>query len=851
MSTPMLKQYKEIKNKYQEELLFFRLGDFYELFYDDAITASKVLGITLTKKTKDVPMCGVPHHSSDSYVAKLVENGFRVAICEQLEDARFVKGIVKRDVIRVVTPGSILDNNVLDETKNIYIMCIFKSENSNEYGISVADLSTGEFLTTNLENVTQKVLFDEIAKFKPKEIIINNHFDFFEDIKNIFDVHPRVFYKENFEFVKNKKLIEKQFDTETLDRNNVLNNINATRSSGALLNYLIETQKNSLHHIKNIKFYNNKNFMILDLSTRKNLELTESLNEKTKKGTLIAVLDKTKTSMGARLLNKFIEQPLVDIDEINERLNSVDELKFELIYRNELQQHLKEVYDIERLLSKIVYNSANPRDLLSIGKTLKKLPIIKQSLNYFSAILLKKLENNIIVFDELENLITISVNEDAPINLKDGNVINNGFSSELDEYRTLKNNGNSLLLELETKEREKTNIKNLRIKYNKVFGYFFEVTSSYTSLVPDYFIRKQTLSNCERYVTEELNVLEEKILAADEKILDLETEIFNKLKAEVYNKIEDIQISAYYIAYLDVLLSFAEVAEKNGYTKPNMISNGKIEIIEGRHPSVELTKGINFVSNDLDLEKDGVMLITGPNMSGKSTYMRQTALITLMSQLGSFVPASSANITPVDRIFTRIGASDNLATGQSTFMVEMVEVANILDYATDKSLLVVDEIGRGTSTFDGLSIAFSVLEFIAKNIRAKTLFATHYHELTETAEKIANIKNYSIAVKENGENIVFLHKIQEGSVDHSYGIHVAKLAGLPTVVIEAAKNILNVLEQKENTKEKIGNNGNVYVADKKTELGKNIISELSEINVDDLSPKEALKLLYELKEKSM
>ncbi len=848
MSTPMLKQYNEIKSKYEEELLFFRLGDFYELFYKDAITASKVLGIALTKKSKDVPMCGVPHHSSDSYIAKLIENGYRVAICEQLEDAKLVKGIVKRDVVRVVTPGSILDNKVLDETKNSYIMCIFKPDKVNEYGFSIVDVSTGEFFVSSLENVTAKNIFDEIAKFKPKEIIVNEYFNYIDEVKNIFDVYISITDIHNYAYIESTTLIENQFK-ENKDRGKILNNINATRSSGGLLSYLLETQKIALSHIKNIKFYNKNDYMILDLSTRRNLELTESINEKSKKGTLISVLDKTKTSIGARLLNKFIEQPLLNPVEIRERLEAVDEFKFELILRNELQQHLRDIYDIERLLSKIVYNTASPRDLISIGKTLRKLPSIRTILKSFKSSLIKKLNKDLILFDKLEELIFLAINEDAPINLKDSNVINFGFSKELDEYITLKKGGNDLLLDLEGKERQKTNIKNLKVKYNKVFGYFFEVTSSNLNQVPDYFIRKQTLSNCERFITDDLKVLEEKILSAEEKILDLEREIFEKVRLEIYNEIENIQCSAYVVSYIDVLVSFSEVAEKLNYVKPEIVEDGTMKIINGRHPVIEQIKNVDFVENDLYLKNDSVMLITGPNMSGKSTYMRQTALINLMAQIGSFIPAEYGEITPVDRIFTRIGASDNLASGYSTFMVEMVEVANILENATSNSLLIVDEIGRGTSTFDGLSIAFSVLEYMAKEIKAKTLFATHYHELTEVAEKIDNIENYSVSVKEDGENIIFLHKIQKGSIDHSYGIHVAKLAGLPDVIIDSAKNILSALEKSESTKEKIGDNVS-YNSEVSNNVSKMIISDIKNINVDDLSPKEALKLLYELKEKS-
>ncbi len=846
MSTPMLKQYNQIKSNYKDELLFFRLGDFYELFYDDAKIASKILGITLTKKSKEIPMCGVPHHSANSYIVKLVEEGYRVAICEQLEDAKLVKGIVKRDVVRVITPGSILDDTVLDETKNNYIMCIFKPKKTNEYGISIVDISTGEFTVTSLERATKKNLFDEIAKFNPKEIIINYNFSYIEEIKNIFGVFPRVTDEKSYTYIESTKLLKNHFESENKD---LITNVNATRSCGGLLNYLIETQKNSLQHINTLKMYSNDSYMTLDLSTRKNLELTESINEKSKKGTLISVIDKTKTSMGARLLNKFIQQPLLSSVEIQDRLDAVDELKFELIFRNELQDNLKGMYDIERLVSKIVYNTANPRDLLSIGQSLKKLPHIDDVLSNFSSKLLCNLKSELILFERLDNLISISINEDAPINLKDGNVVKDGFSNELDEYRKLKNSGNDMLLQLESAEKEKTNIKNLRIKYNKIFGYFFEVTSSYLNLVPDYFVRKQTLTNCERFITDDLKKLEEKILSADEKILELEAEIFSKIKKSVYDEIEKIQSSAEIVSYLDVLLSFAEVAEKSNYCKPNILNNGSIKIVGGRHPVVEQIKDVDFVSNDLTLDDDGVMLITGPNMSGKSTYMRQVALICLMTQIGCFVPAASCDITPADRIFTRIGASDNLASGYSTFMVEMVEIANILDNATNNSLLIVDEVGRGTSTFDGLSIALSVLEYMAKEIKAKTLFATHYHELTEASEKIANIENYSVSVKEDGENIIFLHKIQKGCIDHSYGIHVAKLAGLPTEIIDNAKNILTFLEKNENMKDKIGKNV-AYKNEDKDLYGKTIISNIAQIDVDNLSPRDALKLLYDLKEKS-
>ncbi len=848
MSTPMLKQYNEIKGKYQDELLFFRLGDFYELFYEDAKIASEILGITLTKKSKEIPMCGVPHHSADSYIAKLVEHNYRVAICEQLEDARLVKGIVKRDVVRIITPGSILDSNVLDETKNSYIMCIFQNDKIDEFGISVVDVSTGEFLTTEMHNSSQKILFDEIGRFKPKEIIVNQNFQYREEVNRVFLIMPRITDEKSYNYNDGAKTLGNHFGKINLEKDNILDYILSTRSSSGLFNYLNETQKIALLHLKSISFYNNNHYMTLDLSTRRNLELTESLLERKKKGTLLSVLDKTKTSMGARLLNKIIEQPLINKKDIDERLDAVEELKFELIIRNEIQAYLKNMFDVERLISKIVYNTANPKDVLAINKTLERFPKIIGSLNSFNSELLNYIKKNIETFSELESLLTTALNEEAPINLKDGNVINFGFNEQLDEYRKIKDNGKNMLLELETKERGLTNIKNIKIKYNKVYGYFFEVTNSNLNMVPDRFIRKQTLTNCERFITEELKSLEEKILMADEKILLLETEIFNLLKEEISKQIEKIQKTAHNIAYLDVLQSFAQVSDDYNYSKPTINEDGDIHIVEGRHPVVERSRDLDFISNDVELKKHKIMLITGPNMAGKSTYMRQVALITVLAQIGSFVPANSAYITPVDRIFTRIGASDNLATGESTFMVEMNEVANILKNATSNSLLIVDEIGRGTSTFDGISIALSVLEHMAKEIKAKTLFATHYHELTEVAKKIDNVENYSVAIKEENENIIFLHKIQKGSIDHSYGIHVAKLAGIPEEVINNAKNILLSLEESEKSNNNNANEtGVIYYNEKENTNSKILLNELEKINVDDLTPRLALKKLYELK----
>ena len=871
--TPMMKKYLETKEEYKDCILFYRLGDFYEMFFDDAITASRELEITLTGKScgleERAPMCGIPFHAVEGYLNRLVAKGYKVAICEQVEDPKTAKGLVKREVVRIVTPGTNLDSGALDESKNNYIMCIVYTE--NRYGVSTADVSTGDYYVTEVDS--ERKLLDEISKYSPAEIICNESFNVcgidLDDLKNRLGIV--IYNLESWYFGDElaKTTLLEHFHTATLQSLGLEEYDCGVIAAGALLKYLYETQKTSLAHMSHIQPYSTNKFMIIDSSTRRNLELCETLREKQKRGSLLWVLDKTKTAMGARMLRSFIEQPLIDREEIEARLDALEELNAHMITREELREYLNPIYDLERLIGRVVYQTANPRDLISFKTSLGMLPHIKNLLQEFSCRELKKLEQELDPLEDLYELIEQAIAEDPPISIRDGDMIKNGYDEEVDRLRSAKTDGKQWLAKLEEEEREKTGIKNLRVKYNKVFGYYLEVTNSYLDLVPEYYTRKQTLTNAERFITPELKELEDTILGAEEKLTALEYDLFCKVRKQIADEVVRIQHTAKAVACVDVLASMAYVADQNGFCRPSINEKGVIDIKNGRHPVVErMINNDMFIANDtyLDNKSNRIAIITGPNMAGKSTYMRQSALIVLMAQIGSFVPADSANIGIVDRIFTRVGASDDLASGQSTFMVEMTEVANILRNATSSSLLILDEIGRGTSTIDGLSIAWAVVEHISnpKLLGAKTLFATHYHEMTELEGKLDNVNNYCIAVKEKGDDIVFLRKIVPGGADRSYGIQVAKLAGVPDSVIARAKEICEELEETElanltenlqlgkDSRKKTKKPDDVDMAQISlfdTVKDDDIIEELKEMNLGNLTPIDALNKLYEIQNK--
>ena len=873
--TPMMKQYMQTKEEYKDCILFYRLGDFYEMFFDDALTASKELEITLTGKNcgleERAPMCGIPYHAVDSYLNRLVSKGYKVAICEQVEDPKTAKGIVKREVIRVVTPGTNLDTQGLDETKNNYIMCIVYM--ADRYGLSVADVTTGEYLVTELDSQTK--LMDELYKFMPSEIVCNEAFYMsgldLDDLKN--RLHMAIYSLEAWYFddALCRETLQEHFKVASLEGIGLSDYECGMIASGALLKYLEETQKNSLSHMSRLTRYATGNYMVLDSATRRNLELVETLREKQKRGSLLWVLDKTKTAMGARTLRKYVEQPLIDKKSIVKRLDAVAELKDNAICREEIREYLNPVYDLERLVGKITYQSANPRDLIAFQSSLSMLPSVKCILKDMESDLLKEIYEELDPLEELCDLVGRAIQEEPPLAMKEGGIIKDGYNEEVDRLRKAKSEGKNWLADLETKEREKTGIKNLRIRYNKVFGYYLEVTNSFKDLVPDYYTRKQTLANAERYIIPELKELEDTILGAEDKLCALEYELYCEVRNTIAAELTRIQRTAKAVAKLDVIASLALVAERNNYVRPKINEKGVIDIRDGRHPVVEkMIPNDMFIANDtyLDDKKQRISIITGPNMAGKSTYMRQAALIVLMAQLGSFVPASSANIGLVDRIFTRVGASDDLASGQSTFMVEMNEVANILRNATSKSLLILDEIGRGTSTFDGLSIAWAVVEYISnsKLLGAKTLFATHYHELTELEGKISNVNNYCIAVKEKGDDIVFLRKIVKGGADKSYGIQVAKLAGVPDPVINRAKEIVEELvtaditgkvkdiavqgsETKKKTQKKLDEVDLTQFSLFDTVKDDDVLNELKQLDISHMTPMDAMNKLYQLQNK--
>lgn len=874
--SPMMQHYMETKKEYPDCVLFYRLGDFYEMFFDDALTVSKELEITLTGKdcglSERAPMCGVPFHALDSYLYRLVQKGYKVAIAEQMEDPRQAKGLVKREVIRVVTPGTITSSQVLDETKNNYLMGIVYMDGI--YGISTADISTGDFMVTEVDS--DRELFDEINKFSPSEIICNNAFYMsgvdMDELKNRYQVVISALDSRFFGEESCRRILMEHFKVGALVGLGLEDYATGIIAAGAVMQYIYETQKSTLEHITTITPYSTGQYMVIDTSTRRNLELVETMREKQKRGTLLWVLDKTKTAMGARLLRACIEQPLIHRGEIIKRQNAVEELNMNYISREEICEYLNPIYDLERLIGRISYKTANPRDLIAFRSSLEMLPYIKRILGEFNSELLAELGRELDPLQDIFQLIGDAIVEDPPITVREGGIIKDGYNQEADKLRHAKTEGKNWLAELEAKEKEKTGIKTLKVKFNKVFGYYFEVTNSFKDQVPDYYIRKQTLTNAERFTTDELKQLEDIIMGAEEKLVSLEYDLFCEVRDKIGAEVIRIQKTAKSIAGIDVFCSLSVVATRRNYVKPSINDKGVIQIKNGRHPVVEqMMRDDMFVANDtfLDNGKNRLSVITGPNMAGKSTYMRQVALIVLMAQLGSFVPAQEADIGICDRIFTRVGASDDLASGQSTFMVEMTEVANILRNATRNSLLVLDEIGRGTSTFDGLSIAWAVIEHISnsKLLGAKTLFATHYHELTELEGTIAGVKNYCIAVKEQGDDIVFLRKIVRGGADKSYGIQVAKLAGVPDSVIARAKEIAEELSDADITaraKEiaEISSNITQHKAVPKpdevdlqqlsffdTVKDDDIIRELDSLELSTMTPLDAMNTLYRLQTK--
>lgn len=862
--TPMMQQYLEIKEGCRDCILFFRLGDFYEMFFEDAETASRELELVLTGRDcgleKRAPMCGIPYHASEGYIARLIEKGYKVAICEQVEDPALAKGIVKREIIRIVTPGTVIDSNMLDEKRNNYLGCLYIEE--NRFALSVCDISTGVFLSTSSMDKLSRGL-DELSKYSPSELLI---------IKSRFIESDNVIKKIKERLNLLITVVEWDENSQerilsTFKEDAALLNEIELAASACLYKYILDTQKNSLAHITRINRYEIKNYMLLDYTARRNLELTETLRGKSRKGSLLWILDKTQTSMGSRRLRKWVEEPLIDRDEILARLEAVEELVDNVYVSSDLGEFLKNVYDMERLIGRISCGTANARDLVYLKESFRYLPDIKSVLSNCKSNLLKQIYNNYDMLEDIFSLIDDSILDSPSLQLKEGGIIKAGYNEEVDKLREAMSKGKNWITGLEQKERELTGIKSLKIGYNKVFGYYIEATKSNLSSIPqDRYIRKQTLSNGERYITPELKEMEDLILGAEQKITELEYELFVEIRNRISAEVTRIQRTALHISTIDSLLSFARVSFENNYTRPEITQDGSIIIEDGRHPVVEkVIEGI-FVPNDtnLNIDSDRIAIITGPNMAGKSTYMRQVALITLMAQIGCFVPARHASISVVDRIFTRIGASDDLSSGQSTFMVEMSEVSNILQNATKQSLIILDEVGRGTSTFDGLSIAWAVVDYISSHIGAKTLFATHYHELTELEGRVQGINNYCISVKEHGENIIFLRKIIRGGADQSYGIQVAKLAGLPKDVVAKAKEILKRLEESDINKG-VSGNINEEVAIGKSNATKSpenpmqlslfdyreseIISDIEAIDILNITPMEAMNHLYRLYQK--
>lgn len=865
--TPMMQQYFEIKEKHKDSILFYRVGDFYEMFFEDALTASKALEITLTGKDcgqeERAPMCGVPYHAYEQYANRLVEKGFKVAICEQVEDPKNAKGLVQRDVIRIITPGTNLSTQNLKDGQNNFLMCIYAMDES--YGIAVADITTGEARTCQVNRLDK--CKDEINKFVPAEIICNDAFlckDWdMEYYQERLHISVSAIDAWHFEEEQAGNCLLRHFKTASLEALGLKDYSLSVIASGALMEYLMETQKSSLEHMNQLELYAVDDYMILDHTARRNLELTETLRDKEKRGSLLWVLDKTKTAMGARLLRTYLEQPLIRREKIEERLDAIEELNQEAINREEMREYLNPIYDLERLMTRISLRTANPRDLISFKTSLSYLPYLRQLLAGYHSDMLKQIYEELDGLEDLHQLLEDSIIDDPPIPVKEGGIIKDGFLEQIDELKQAKTNGKQWLADLETKEKESSGIKNLKIKFNKVFGYYFDVTNSYKHLVPEHFIRKQTLANSERYTTAELDQLADTIIGSEDKLCALEYETFVTVRDTISQEIERVQRTAHAVAKLDVMTSLAYVSQQSHYVRPKLNDDGRLEIQGGRHPVVEkMIPNDMFIHNDttLDLGDNRIAIITGPNMAGKSTYMRQTALIVLMAQIGCFVPADAADIGIVDRIFTRVGASDDLASGQSTFMVEMSEVANILRNATPNSLLILDEIGRGTSTYDGLSIAWAVVEHISSSHRlgGKTLFATHYHELTELEGTLPGVHNYCISVKEQGDDIVFLRKIIKGGADRSYGIQVAKLAGIPDAVIQRSNEILADLLKEHGLSEKTRKIA--VTKPKKHEepqqlsffanpKEQEVVAEIQALDLSNMTPMKALVYLSELQEK--
>ncbi len=880
--TPMMEMYCKTKEEYKDCILFYRLGDFYEMFFDDAITASRELEITLTGKDcgmeERAPMCGIPYHAYENYMNRLVEKGYKVAICEQVEDPKQAKGLVKREVVQIVTPGTNMSVGSLNETKNNYLMSIFYDD---KYGISFADITTGDFFTTEVESFSK--VMDEISKFTPVEILVNEAVSLEENgsigisLSNLREKdHTMITVMEDwyYDYDMDERLIKDQFHMMNLEGLGLKDYPNAVRSVGCLLYYLKDTQKGSVDHINHISTYHVEDFVVLDSASRRNLELCETMRDKNKRGSLLWVLDKTKTAMGARMLRSMVEQPCIRKEMIENRLDAIEALNNSMITRDELREYLSAVYDLERLMTRITLKTANPRDLIAFKNSIAILPHVKAILQEFDKGLLAEYEQELDELTDLCTAIEAAIVDEPPILVKEGGIIRDGYNETVDMLKNAKSDGKNWLIELEAKEREATGIKNLKIKFNKVFGYYFDVTNSFKNMVPEHFIRKQTLANSERYSSDELEDIAGKILGAEDRLFGLEYDLFVELRDNLAREVKRVQKTAKIIADLDALASLAYVAEKNHFVRPSINEEGRIEIKEGRHPVVEkVLDNDSFITNDtlLDNDLNRVSIITGPNMAGKSTYMRQVALIVLMAQIGSYVPAQSADIGIVDRIFTRVGASDDLASGQSTFMVEMSEVANILRNATANSLLILDEIGRGTSTYDGLSIAWAVVEYISSKdlLGAKTLFATHYHELTELEGKLESVNNYCISVKESGEDIVFLRKIIKGGADKSYGIQVAKLAGVPEVVLARAREIAAELSEHditvtaaadimpkvlENTGKGKSRKGNNKDTDGQLSLFGNaeessVVADIKALDLSNMTPMKALLYLNDLQER--
>ena len=861
--TPMMQQYKSIKERYKDCILFFRLGDFYEMFFEDAEIASRELEIALTARDcgleERAPMCGVPYHAAHTYLARLISKGYKVAICEQMEDPALAKGLVKRDVTRVVTPGTIIDPTMLEDKKNNYLMCIYCRQ--TYFGIAVVDITTGEFFTTQITwGSSMRKLLDETARFKPSEIIANEELIKKPEYKSFF---------EDYLGIRASVLTDQVFDPAyceekilRLFKDNPLHDLELARcATGALLDYIESTQKVDSTHIESIQAYKIEQYMMIDSASRRNLEITETMRDAKKKGSLLWVLDKTSTAMGGRMLRRWLEQPLMDVDEIQMRLDAVEELKAGFMVRNELMDLLRGVYDIERLAGKLVFGNINARDLISLKLSLSKLPYIKEMITGLKSGLNGTMAERLDLLEDMAQLIERAIDDDPPLTIKEGGIIKEGFNEEVDRLRKAATEGKNWIADLEAKERERTGIKSLKIRYNDNFGYYIEVTKANIGLIPEDYVRKQTLVNSERFTIEALAELEKTILGAEKRVVQLEYDLFCQLRDEVSSHVRRLKATAHCIAELDALCSLAEVADRNNYVKPQVYQGGIIEIEEGRHPVVEKVLSDNpFVPNDtwLDTEDNRIAIITGPNMAGKSTYMRQVALMVLMAQAGSFVPAESARIGLVDRIFTRVGASDDLASGQSTFMVEMSEVANILSNATPNSLLILDEIGRGTSTHDGLSIAWAVIEYINDRARlgARTLFATHYHELTELEEKLHGIKNYCVSVRKRGEDIIFLRKISRGGADRSYGVEVARLAGIPEPVIQRARIILEELDEADINKnprrrqaKPVEGQLDLFASSSLTKAEHEVLDELRALDPSLLTPLDALNKLYSLQQK--